>query len=244
MDSDRFLEDLKLAHSEHKPLVAVLFDKAAWPAENELGRLLSDHAVCADLSAGTGTGLSHQFDATELTQLVNQCNGILYGTGDIHPPEPPLTPDNASQASQSSEILKANNLPAPEDPPASLEPPQKSVPEEQPAVAEPITEKLDDAKIQEEMKRMAASAVAAAVAGAAAQQLAKTSQSAEAKKAAATAAEVAQAVVDGNSEAASRGITRVAQIVDECARKENHTVTTVPNGVATAPQKSTTCTIL
>lgn len=240
LDWSQALQDAKLAASEQKSLIAVLFDKTGWPADNELGSLLSQHAVCLDMNTGTGTALSHQYDETQLTDLVNQCNGTLYGTGDIHPPEPPPTPDHGSRGSQGSQILDASNLDSTTD--YTLPPESKQPFPEEASAEKPISQNHEDIKVQEEIKRMAACAVAAAVAGATAQHVAKTNQSPAAIKAAATAAEVAQAVVDGNSDAASRGVAKVARIVEESAGSGGNAV--VQNGVGTGPPKSSTCIIL
>ena len=53
--------------------------------------------MCLDLSAGSGTALSHQYDQGQVSALISYCNGTLYGTGDIHPPEPPRTPEHEAQ---------------------------------------------------------------------------------------------------------------------------------------------------
>ena len=85
-------------------------------------------------------------------------------------------------------------------------------------------------------------AVAAAVAGATAQHISKSNNSPAGIKAAAAAADVAQAVVDGDSEAASQAVVRVAKIVNE----ESNAVTGRPvqNGTTTTSPKSATCNLL
>ena len=100
----------------------------------------------------------------------------------------------------------------------------------------------EDEKIAEQIRRMAASAVAAAVAGATAQQIAKSKHSTPAIKAASAAAEVAQAVVNGNSDGAAQAVSKVAKIVEEENSRVN--ATTAQNGSVTRPPpKSTTCVL-
>lgn len=89
---------MNTALSHSKPVVSVLFDKSTWDTEgHELGTLLKEHGVCLDLSAGSGSALSHQYDQGQINALISYCNGTLYGTGDIHPPEPPRTPEHETQ---------------------------------------------------------------------------------------------------------------------------------------------------
>ena len=89
-DWSRASQDVNTALSQNKPLVSVLFDKSTWnPEGHELGALLKSHGVCLDLSAGSGSALSHQYDQGQVNELISHCYGVLYGTGDIHPPEPP-----------------------------------------------------------------------------------------------------------------------------------------------------------
>ena len=98
LDWTRAAHDVNTALSHNKPLVSVLFDKSTWEQEgHELGSLLKDHGVCLDLSAGSGSALSHQYDQGQVSRLITYCNGTLYGTGDIHPPEPPRTPEHEAQ---------------------------------------------------------------------------------------------------------------------------------------------------
>ena len=98
LDWTRATQDVNTALSHNKPLVSVLFDKSTWEQEGrELGSLLKDHGVCLDLSAGSGSALSHQYDQGQVSRLITYCNGTLYGTGDIHPPEPPRTPEHEAQ---------------------------------------------------------------------------------------------------------------------------------------------------
>ena len=86
------------ALSHTKPLVSVLFDKSTWDSEgDELGALLKNRGVCLDLSAGSGSALSHQYNQGQVNELINHCYGVLYGIGDIHPPEPPRTPEHETQ---------------------------------------------------------------------------------------------------------------------------------------------------
>ena len=102
---------------------------------------------------------------------------------------------------------------------------------------------IEDDKIAEQIRRMAASAVAAAVAGATAQQISKSKHSTPAIKAASAAAEVAQAVVNGNSDGAAQAVSKVAKIVEEEHSRVN--ATTAQNGSATRPPpKSATCVLL
>lgn len=101
----------------------------------------------------------------------------------------------------------------------------------------------EDEKIAEQIRRMAASAVAAAVAGATAQQISKSKHSTPAIKAASAAAEVAQAVVNGNSDGAAQAVSKVAKIVEEENLRVNSVTT--QNGSATRPApKSATCVLL
>ena len=98
LDWSRALQDVNTALSQTKPLVSVLFDKSTWhPEGHELGALLKSHGVCLDLSAGSGSALSHQYDQGQVNELISHCYGALYGTGDIHPPEPPRTPEHETQ---------------------------------------------------------------------------------------------------------------------------------------------------
>lgn len=100
------------------------------------------------------------------------------------------------------------------------------------------TENIDD-----QIRRMAASAVAAAVAGATAKQISNSKHSTAAIKAASAAAEVAQAVVDGKSDAAAQAVSKVARIVEDETSRVNTTST--QNGSATRPPpKSATCVLL
>lgn len=102
----RATQDVKTAISQNKPLVSVLFDKSTWhPEGHELRSLLKEHGVCLDLSAGSGSALSHQYDQGQVTALIRHCNGALYGTGDIHPPEPPRTPEHETQVKSQIEGL-------------------------------------------------------------------------------------------------------------------------------------------
>lgn len=104
------------------------------------------------------------------------------------------------------------------------------------------SDNTEDEKIAEQIRRMAASAVAAAVAGATAQQIAKSKHSTPAIKAASAAAEVAQAVVNGNSDGAAQAVSKVAKIVEEENSRVN--ATTAQNGSAMRPPpKSTTCVL-
>lgn len=103
LDWTRGAQDVNVALSHNKPLVSILFDKSHWYSEcHELGSLLKDHSVCLDLSAGSGSALSHQYDQGQVSALISHCNGILYGTGDIHPPEPPRTPEHEAQVKHKS----------------------------------------------------------------------------------------------------------------------------------------------
>jgi len=98
LDWSRAVQDVNTAVSQTKPVVPVLFDKSTCQAEgHELGALLKSHGVCLDLSAGSGSALSHQYDQGQVNELINHCYGALYGTGDIHPPEPPRTPEHETQ---------------------------------------------------------------------------------------------------------------------------------------------------
>ena len=98
LDWTRAIQDVNTALSHNKPLVSVLFDKSTWhPEGHEFESLLKDHGVCLDLSAGSGSALSHQYDQGQVNALITHCNGTLYGTGDIHPPEPPRTPEHETQ---------------------------------------------------------------------------------------------------------------------------------------------------
>lgn len=98
LDWSRALQDVNTAVSQTKPLVSVLFDKSTWhPEGHELGTLLKSHGVCLDLSAGSGSALSHEYDQGQVNELISHCYGALYGTGDIHPPEPPRTPEHETQ---------------------------------------------------------------------------------------------------------------------------------------------------
>ena len=90
---------------------------------------------------------------------------------------------------------------------------------------------------------MAASAVAIAIAGATAKQISNSKHSTPAIKAASVAAQVAQAVVDGNSDLASQAVTNVARIVDDETSRVN--AVSAQNGSATRPApKSATCVLL
>ena len=101
----------------------------------------------------------------------------------------------------------------------------------------------DNENIDDQIRRMAASAVAAAVAGATAKQIANSKHSTPAIKAASAAAEVAQAVVDGNSDAAAQAVSKVARIVEDEHSRANASST--QNGSATRPApKSATCVLL
>ncbi|KAK3728436.1 hypothetical protein QZH41_009482, partial [Actinostola sp. cb2023] len=225
-------QDINLALEVHKPVIALLFDKTRWPEDNDLEILLNNHAICLDFDAGSGEALSHQYDQEQLSNLVSQSNGILYGTGDIHPPEPPVSPDNTFHVQSEGTLRKhldgLNHHERVED---TLELTHKA------GSVEP--EEDNEKKVQ----RMAASAVAAAVAGATAQHISKADNTPEAVKAAAAAAEVAKAVVDGNSDAAAKAIVKVAKIVEDSVKNQPHSKH-MSNGSVSSPPKSTTCSIL
>ena len=96
------------ALSHTKPLVSVLFDKSTWDSEgDELGALLKNRGVCLDLSAGSGSALSHQYNQGQVNELISHCYGVLYGTGDIHPPEPPRTPEHETQVRSRARSLRS-----------------------------------------------------------------------------------------------------------------------------------------
>lgn len=244
LDWTRGAQDVNVALSHNKPLVSILFDKSHWYSEcHELGSLLKDHSVCLDLSAGSGSALSHQYDQGQVSALISHCNGILYGTGDIHPPEPPRTPEHEAQVLNnatldSSSSLEFNSAPASSRQKKSVEFSDLNSPKPDSC----NNTKVDD-KVAEEVRRMAASTVAAAVAGATAQQIGKSKHSTPAIKAASAAAEVAHAVANGNSDGASQAVSKVAKIVEE----ENSKVTspTAYNGSTTRPPPtSSTCVLL
>lgn len=100
----------------------------------------------------------------------------------------------------------------------------------------------EDEKVAEQIRRMASSAVAAAVAGATAQQISKSKYSTPAIKAASAAAEVAQAVVNGNSDGAAQAVSKVAKIVEEENSRVND-ATTQNGSVTRPPPKSATCVL-
>lgn len=114
LDWSRAVQDVNTALSQTKPLVSVLFDKSTWhPEGHELGALLKSHGVCLDLSAGSGSALSHQYVQGQVDELISHCYGALYGTGDIHPPEPPRTPEHETQVRSRAfprALLKALSL--------------------------------------------------------------------------------------------------------------------------------------
>lgn len=242
LDWTRASQDVKFALSNNKPLVSVLFDKSTWESErHELGSLLKDNGVCLDLSAGSGTALSHQYDQGQVSALISYCNGTLYGTGDIHPPEPPRTPEHEAQVLNNANLDSSISLEFNPVPPSSRQ--KKGV--EFSDLQSPKTDSdntREDKKVAEEIRRMAAGAVAAAVAGATAQQIAKSKHSAPAVKAAFAAVEVAQAVANGNSDGAAQAVSKVAKIVEEENSRAN--ASSAHNGSATGPPpKSATCVI-
>lgn len=250
----RAQQDINLALENHKPVIALLFDKTSWPVDNELETKLKSHAVCLDFDAGCGEALSHQYDQGQLTKLVTQCNGILYGTGDIHPPEPPVSPDSTFHIQNESNLGILHRQSSPtnhkEDTRnTSLINHEKSKDPEKPAeilkFSKPHIADIVEPEESEEtqVQRMAASAVAAAVAGATAQHISKADNSPEAVKAAAAAAEVAQAVVDGNSDAAAKAVVKVAKIVEESSKNHSHSKH-MSNGSVSTPPRSSTCNIL
>ena len=113
IDWSRAAQDVNTALSQNKPLVSVLFDKSTWnPEGHELGALLKSHGVCLDLSAGSGSALSHQHHQGQVNELISHCYGVLYGTGDIHPPEPPRTPEHETQVRSRAQLtfLKASRF--------------------------------------------------------------------------------------------------------------------------------------
>lgn len=232
MKWSRASQDINLALESNKPVIALLFDKNHWPEQNELENLLKDKAICLDFDAGSGEALSHQYDQHQFSKLVSQCNDLLYGTGDIQPPEPPVTPDSTVHDQDEGSFHHQDNL-------QSAEPIETKVTElnHKPAA---IVEPEEDP--EKRVQRMAASAVAAAVAGATAQHIAKGDSKPEAAKAAAAAAEVAKAVVDGNSDAAAKAVTQVAKIVEDSVNQAHSKH--VSNGSISTPPKSATCSIL
>lgn len=202
--------------------------------------LLKDHGACFDLSAGSGSALSHQYDQAQVNELISYCNGTLYGTGDIHPPEPPRTPEHETQVLNNANLDSSSSLEFKLDTSSSR--PKKGVEFSDLQLNKTDSDNTEDEKIAEQIRRMAASAVAAAVAGATAQQIAKSKHSTPAIKAASAAAEVAQAVVNGNSDGAAQAVSKVAKIVEEENSRVN--ATTAQNGSATRPPpKSTTCVL-
>jgi hypothetical protein len=250
----RAQQDISLALETHKPVLALLFDKTSWPVDNELENKLKSHAICLDFDAGFGEALSHQYDQAQLNKLVTQCNGILYGTGDIHPPEPPVSPDTTFHIHNEGNLGIVRQQSSPVNQKAgtrktSVNNHERSKgPEKQVEILElskPRTADIVEPEESEEtqVQRMAASAVAAAVAGATAQHISKADNSPEAVKAAAAAAEVAQAVLDGNSDAAAKAVVKVAKIVEESSKNHSNSKH-MSNGSVSAPPKSTTCIIL
>ena len=112
---------------------------------------------------------------------------------------------------------------------------------------------------EEEIRRVAASAVAAAVAAATAEHVAKQANPTMGAKAAAMASKVGAAVAKGDSDAAAKAVIATAQAVDEVvALASSRAPTSTPraaaataaNGKVTpsvdiqSPPKSSTCTIL
>ena len=109
---------------------------------------------------------------------------------------------------------------------------------------------------EEEIRRVAASAVAAAVAAATAEHVAKQANPTMGAKAAAMASKVGAAVAKGDSDAAAKAVIATAQAVDEVvalatsraptsAPRANASNGTVPpNDKTQTPPKSSTCTIL
>ena len=109
---------------------------------------------------------------------------------------------------------------------------------------------------EEEIRRVAASAVAAAVAAATAEHVAKQANPTMGAKAAAMASKVGAAVAKGDSDAAAKAVIATAQAVDEVVALASSRVptssprTTATNGTvppktdAQMPPKSSTCTIL
>lgn len=188
--------------------------------------------------------MSHQYDQEQLSKLVSQCNGILYGTGDIHPPEPPSSPDNTFHEQHEGTLhqhhIATNNV-------NQIIQESPKVKEEVKIESELILKSADivepDQDTEKKVQRMAASAVAAAVAGATAQHISKADNSSEAVKAAAAAAEVAQAVIDGNSDAAAKAVVKVAKIVEDSVKNRSHSKQ-IANGSLSSPPKSSTCSIL
>ena len=247
MESARGLQDVKLALENHKSVIAAIFhNQSTWPAENDLVQLLTDcnnRVLLIDLSTGSGAALSHQYDQGQVAELITSCKEILYGTGDIHPREPPGSPDSSPVRIDSREESSLG------DPPFSATVPEikKETEQKKPYTVHFSDEKMESKpKLEEkeetkQIKRMAASAVAAAVAGATAQHISKSNKSPAGIKAATAAAEVAQAVVDGNSDAAAQAVVRVAKIVED---ETNVSRRAVQNGATTSPPKSTTCILL
>ncbi|EDO29795.1 predicted protein [Nematostella vectensis] len=227
---------------------------ANWLIYGAFGKQLSGHATCLDFDGGSGKALSHQFDQAQVLQLITHCNATLYGTGDIHPPEPPRSPEVTAQVSHDKRVESIHDstfLSAKPDEDVVKSEQQhhqnQQVPRVEVTVASESKESIvestkdQDAKIRE----MAASAVAAAVAGATAQHISKKETSPEAIKAAAAAAEVGQAVLDGDSDAAAQAVVKVARIVEETSKGSTQNNRTVQNGsVSSRPPQSSTCTIL
>lgn len=242
MKWSRALQDTNLALEFNKPVIALLFDKSSWPADNDLEVLLKENAICLDFDAGSGEALSHQYDQEQLSKLVSQCNDILYGTGDIHPPEPPVSPDNTFHE-QHEGTLHQHQLRTPKGSVQHIQ----SVKENEKVETEVKLKSGNTVEPEEDpekqVQRMAASAVAAAVAGATAQHISKANNTPEAVKAASAAAEVAQAVVDGDSDAAAKAVIKVAKIVEDSVKNQSHSKQ-VSNGSISSPSKSTTCSIL
>ncbi|XP_048582483.1 uncharacterized protein LOC5520491 [Nematostella vectensis] len=257
LEWSRAQQDINTALENNKPVIALLFDKSNWTEvcnDTDFGKQLSGHATCLDFDGGSGKALSHQFDQAQLLQLITHCNATLYGTGDIHPPEPPRSPEVTAQVSHDKRVESIHDstfLSAKPDEDVVKSEQQhhqnQQVPRVEVTVASESKESIvestkdQDAKIRE----MAASAVAAAVAGATAQHISKKETSPEAIKAAAAAAEVGQAVLDGDSDAAAQAVVKVARIVEETSKGSTQNNRTVQNGsVSSRPPQSSTCTIL
>jgi len=197
-----------------------------------------------DITEGTGSGAGYEVNKQQARSLVEACHASLFDTGDIEEitESSPHKDDKRFQVNHKGVGYPPNRL--------SEVNKKRSVHfNDTSGMSTPMDE-------EEEIRRVAASAVAAAVAAATAEHVAKQANPTMGAKAAAMASKVGAAVAKGDSDAAAKAIIATAQAVDEVvalatsraptstSRANASNGTVAPNDKTQTPPKSSTCTIL
>lgn len=242
IEDQKFEETVKEFESLNKPLIGACFEET----------LSCSLPNVTDLSAGSGSGTEHTFDANQIQTLVTNCRNLIFSTGDIAPlsvaaGDPvPLATRNFESVEMSGSVEPASETSRAVFHMPAMEGGQKK---------HKVTFKNDHMKNpndhvnlknghvtaeDDQIKPLASCTVAAAVVGATAEhlKLSREATSAGAQAADATA-KVARAVAHGDSGAATAALSDVINIVDDLANsiKQNES-----NREPAA--KSKTCVIL